>query len=836
MFEPGPHPQEVQRLRLLRDLALLDTLPEESFDDLTRAAAEVAEAPIALVSLVDENRQWFKSRVGLGACETARGVSFCGHAILNPDQSPLIVEDATKDLRFHDNPLVVGEPRVIFYVGVPLVVQGLPIGTLCVIDHQPKQIAAEKLATLAGLARQVERTIALRTLCRDQTLAAISSRAAVDELNTVFSILDTGIAIQDYTGTIIDHNYAAEKILGLNGDQLKGRTSLDPRWSAIKENGEPFPGPDHPAMVTLKTGLACTNVIMGVNRPDGSQVWISINSAPIPKSANGRGGVVVSFTDITRERTRRIDAERGREELRTQKDIAESAMSHLQHIIDNLPAMIGYWDDQLRNRFANNDYSQWFGLSPAQINGRHIQEFLGEEKYQLNLPYITAALQGIPQEFEREIAIGDKIGYALARYIPDVKDGKVRGFFVLITDVSTLREARALAVKAKEEAEAANCAKSQFLANMSHEIRTPLNGTLGMLSLLIDSPLTEEQGDFATTARSSAEALLTIINDILDFSKIESGKFLLEEIAFEPQALVRECLDLFLPKARQQGLELRLESALPVRCQVSGDSGRVRQIALNLLSNAVKFTKSGTVTVILGEQAQADAPGKMWLSLAVADTGVGIAPQQMSGLFQPFSQADASISRRYGGTGLGLVISRRLCELMGGTLTATSEPGRGSVFTAQISCTRKAPHVSARHEVAGRNPCPRKLRGRILVAEDNPVNAVVTLTMLRKMGLTAEMAGNGIEAVAAIARNSYDLILMDCQMPEKDGLQATREIRALEPDGQRIPILALTAGAFSEERDLCLASGMDEVLTKPIQLETLQAALSTWLPLVVPTT
>jgi CheY-like chemotaxis protein len=357
-----------------------------------------------------------------------------------------------------------------------------------------------------------------------------------------------------------------------------------------------------------------------------------------------------------------------------------------------------------------------------------------------------------------------------------------------------------------------------------------------MLSLLIDSPLTEEQGDFATTARSSAEALLTIINDILDFSKIESGKFLLEEIAFEPQALVRECLDLFLPKARQQGLELRLESALPVRCQVSGDSGRVRQIALNLLSNAVKFTKSGTVTVILGEQAQADAPGKMWLSLAVADTGVGIAPQQMSGLFQPFSQADASISRRYGGTGLGLVISRRLCELMGGTLTATSEPGRGSVFTAQISCTRKAPHVSARHEVAGRNPCPRKLRGRILVAEDNPVNAVVTLTMLRKMGLTAEMAGNGIEAVAAIARNSYDLILMDCQMPEKDGLQATREIRALEPDGQRIPILALTAGAFSEERDLCLASGMDEVLTKPIQLETLQAALSTWLPLVVPTT
>jgi PAS domain S-box-containing protein len=815
-------------------LALLDTLPEESFDDLTQAAAAVADAPIALVSLVDENRQWFKSRFGLNACETPRGVSFCGHAILNPDQCPLIVEDATKDPRFHDNPLVVDAPRVIFYVGIPLMVQGLPIGTLCVIDHKPKQITPAKIKILAGLGRQVESAIALRTLCKNQMLDAMSSRAAADELKTVFSILDTGIAIQDHAAKIIDHNQAAQRILGLSADQLLGRTSFDPRWSAIKESGEPFPGPEHPAMVTLKTGKSCTNVVMGVNRPDGSQVWISINSAPIPKSDNGLGGVVVSFTDITRERIRRIEAERDREELRSQKEIAESAMSHLQHIIDNLPAMIGYWDEQLNNRFANSDYSKWFGLSPAQIIGRHVRDVIGEERFQLNLPYISGALQGIPQEFEREITVGTRIRHALVRYIPDVKDGKTRGFFVLITDVSTLREARSLAVKAKEEAEAANRAKSEFLANMSHEIRTPLNGTLGMLSLLIDSSLSTEQLDFATTARSSAEALLTIINDILDFSKIESGKFLLEEIAFEPQTLLRECLNLFLPKARKQGLDLRLESSLPARFQVTGDSGRIRQVVLNLLSNAVKFTKSGTVTVTLDEKLQNDASGQVRLNIAVADTGVGIAPQQLSGLFQPFSQADASISRRYGGTGLGLVISRRLCELMGGSLTVTSELGRGSIFTADISCSLRAPKAATHNDVTDKDPSPRTLRGRILVAEDNPVNAMVTLTMLRQLGLTVEIAGDGIKAVAAFARHSYDLILMDCQMPEKDGLQATREIRALEPAGQRIPILALTAGAFYEEREHCLAAGMDEVLTKPIRKETLQAAMGTWLPTVDP--
>ena len=242
MLEPGPHPEEAKRLRVLRDLALLDTLPEESFDDLVQAAAALVDVPICLVSLVDEHRQWFKSRVGLDACETPRGISFCGHAILDPDQRPLVVEDASKDPRFSDNPIVIGDPRVIFYIGIPLVVEGMPIGTLCVIDHKPRQIAAKHLKILVGLARQVQRSIELRDRYNGQVLDAMSSRASSDELKTMFSVLDTGIAIQDKSARIIDHNRAAEIILGLTSDQLLGRTSLDPRWSSIRENGEPFPG------------------------------------------------------------------------------------------------------------------------------------------------------------------------------------------------------------------------------------------------------------------------------------------------------------------------------------------------------------------------------------------------------------------------------------------------------------------------------------------------------------------------------------------------------------------------------------------------------------------
>jgi signal transduction histidine kinase/DNA-binding response OmpR family regulator len=394
--------------------------------------------------------------------------------------------------------------------------------------------------------------------------------------------------------------------------------------------------------------------------------------------------------------------------------------------------------------------------------------------------------------------------------------------------------------EARASAEAASRAKSEFLANISHEIRTPLNAVIGRTSVLLGSDLSSEHRDHVQTIRKSGEALLGLINEILDFSRLEAGRMPLEEHPFLLRERIAIAFELVAQEARRKGLRLSWEVDPGCPDVLIGDAARLQQILLNLLYNAVKFTPAGEVTLRAGLLAGSgetredigDNPEDAVLRFQVSDTGVGLPPGRIEELFGPFLQADASTSRRYGGSGLGLAISRRLVERMGGEITAQGEPGLGSIFTFTVRFRRGTEAELASEALLSEEPVVQPLLQpagteplRILLAEDNPLNQKVAQLLLEKLGYSADLAANGHEVLAALERQDYDVVLMDVMMPELDGLEATRRIVARWPPEARPRIVALTASAMREDRERCLAAGMDEYLSKPIDLPALAEAL-----------
>jgi two-component system, sensor histidine kinase and response regulator len=682
----------------------------------------------------------------------------------------------------------------------------------------------------------------LMAVLNDITQQVRDERALGDSeahYRAVVSVLSEGIVVHDPGGRLLMCNAAADRIVGAPLPPLHSDKALAKGWATLWHDGRPMSVADTPTGIVLAGGPAQEDVPVFSITPSGEKRWFEVSAQPVIRPGTTELlAVVTSFTDVTQRQKLQEELHHHREHLQdlvTQRtrelEVSNAALSAQQRlyraVADAVPGMIGYWDAELRCRFSNSAYLEWFGMAPEAMVGMRMQDLLGEDLFARNRPHVEAALRGEPQHFQRSIRKHDgSIGHTLASYIPDIADGRVRGFNVVVSDVTELKQAELRLASLNDQlqqralqADEATKAKSAFLANMSHEIRTPMNAIIGLSHLMRREAHDPQQLSRLRKIDDASQHLLQLINNILDLSKIEAGKMPLDDAEFDTHELLSRSIGMVSNQAREKSLQIALDcDALPLRLR--GDAVRLSQCLINLLSNAVKFTQRGWIR-LRGLTEFADRQ-RVLVRFEVQDTGPGIAADRLPALFNAFEQADNSSTRQHAGTGLGLALTRHFARLMGGAAGVTSELGAGSTFwfTASLSVVADA----------GDEAPAKAFHGlRALLMNDLP-DALADLTRsLGALGLEVDAqqgSADGLRQLdaAMAAGRPYDVVLVERAMRPADGIDVLNSIRQRLGEGTPACLLTTTDQDDTVER-LARDVGFDAVLVQPITLPILERAL-----------
>lgn len=644
----------------------------------------------------------------------------------------------------------------------------------------------------------------------------------------VEAVKDYAIFALDPAGIIKTWNTGAERITGYSSIEIIGKhmSTLYPRHDIDSAMAE----------TELRTaemeGHYEGEAIR--RRKDGSTFWANIVLDPIFDKSGKVTGFSKVVRDVTSLKEMEVRSKSLNEELERRVEertlAAHEREKQLRTITNAVPVLLAQLDREEKFLFANNSFCDWFLCSPIQVTNMSFRQVLGEDRYPENKSYIDRALKGETVSYERNSQSGSKEAILNITFVPEYDgENQVKGFIVVAADVSNYKKIEAELKSAKEEAEVANETKSAFLANMSHEIRTPLGSVIGFSELLTveDMPIAEKQNAIEIIKRNG-KLLSTIINEILDLSKIEAGKLEFEHIDVKLSDLMNEISVFLNLEASGKGVQLAVSSEGLLPTYIKTDPTRLRQILLNIVGNAIKFTERGQISLV----AKLDSIEKNKIAFIVQDTGTGITPEQAKRLFSPFTQADVTTTRKFGGTGLGLVLSKKFANALGGDVVlADSTFGKGSTFIITVTHGQSEAELKLQTEqqkVESKEfDSAKKVFNlsylKVLVTDDSPDNLALIQRILKMAEVSVDVAGNGRDAVNKALAGNYDVILMDLQMPEMDGYEATKELRRR---GFNRPIIALTAHAMKEERKRCLESGFNDHITKPIDRNLLLQTLA----------
>ncbi len=786
-----PQWDEAARLAALDSYEILDTEREAAFDDIVKLAAQICGVPVSLISLVAGDRQWFKSEIGAGLQETPLDISFCKHAIRQDDL--MVVPDATKDARFQNNALVTDNPHIRFYAGATLKTrEGLPLGTLCILDQKPRDLSAQEAFTLQALARQVMSQLELRRALREKERSETRLHQLADSMLQLAWMIDVDGKFAWFNQRFYEYTGLSESEMA-NDDVRRQLIHPAQRAEVLQRQA-----------AAIAAGQSWEDTLQ-IRAQNGEYRWFLARLVPF---RDEHGQVIRWFGTCT--------------------DVTEQHESDLRfrNMANSISHMIWVTQPDGYHEYYNRRWYEYTGVPEGSTDGTKWNGiFHPDDQERANIRWHHSLNTGEPYEIEYRLRRYDGVYRWVLGRAECVKDeqGNITKWYGTCTDIQEL-------VDARQQAESANLAKSDFLANMSHEIRTPMNAVIGLSNILaMSQPLTAKQLDMIKTLQMSADSLLALINDLLDISKIEARTVSLEHIPFDLAQLIQEIISMMAMRSQEKGLTFTVDDRSIRSRLFVGDPTRLRQILLNLCSNAVKFTETGGIDIQIGCEPAA-LPQIDKISITVRDTGIGIAGDKLNAIFQKFTQADSSINRKYGGTGLGLAITKMLTEIMGGSIRVDSVLGQGSAFTVTFEWP-----VSLAAQMVKTTPVKviadmaASHKPKVLLVEDYPANILVATAFLGSFGYDYDVANNGLEAIEFVkAGHHYVAILMDVQMHGLNGFEATQFIREYETQTGKPPaiIIGMTAHALAGDRARCIAAGMNDYIAKPFNPDELEDKLA----------